>query len=559
MPGTCARPPRLAILAIPGLDHFLPDLVRGLGAAGQSVRVFAVRSRGDLDQALAWADAPDIDALWFEFCWPPFPALLAQTDLGGRRVLMRIHRVEAYGAEHAAAVPWHRVHDAILVCEHMAGRLRALVPEVEAATRLRVVHNGVDAARFGAAGAAGGAPRDPFRIGWCGWLSLHKNPNLALEVLHRLRQRDARWQLHVATQGGDVVAADSFGHLAHRMGVAQAIHVTEGIPPAAMPDWHARNAVLLSTSVYESFGYAIAEAAASGCDVAMLDHAAAAEFWPEAMRFATVDGAVERILGAAPDRWRGLIAERFSLTRQVTRVLDILHAPQRPIARPAETVVPIAHGPWHGRFLLRSRADHIQHAIATSGRFYEAAMLEDLRGRLSPGELCVDVGANVGNHALFAAGVCGARVVAVEPSPALADHCAANLALNGLSERLVLRRHGLGAVPGRAGLLPGPAANAGMTRLGPTGDGEAVEVMRLDDLLTSLGVRPSVIKIDVEGMELDVLRGAVDSLRRHRPTLYVETATAGEFLDIRDCLAPLGYAPAACFNATPTWLFLPDP
>src|SRR5215217_284469 len=98
-----------------------------------------------------------------------------------------------------------------------------------------------------------------------------KNPTLALEVLARLLVQDAVLRL------------------VPRMGLGGVVRFDGAIPAAAMPGWHARNAVLLSTSLHESFGYAIAEAAATGCDLAVLDHRGAEEFWPEEVRFGTVD------------------------------------------------------------------------------------------------------------------------------------------------------------------------------------------------------------------------------------------------------------------------------
>jgi len=561
---------RVAFLLLRGLDHFAHDLVAALPGDGFEVRAFYVAGPDDLAAALAWADDPARDAVWFEFCWPPFPELIARTEFGDRRVVMRVHRIEAYGTDHAARAPWHKITDAVVVGEDMARRLRAAAPRLVETTALHVVHNGLDLDRYAQATAP-----DPFRLGWCGWMSLHKNPNLALEVLHRLRAEDPRYALHVATKGGEPVAVDSFAHLVRRMGLSGSVHVTEGLSQSEMPGWHARNGVLLSTSVYESFGYAIAEAAAVGCDLAVLDNTAAAEFWPETVRFATVGEAVRLIQGARPHRWRNYVAERFGLTRQVSVVRALLAQPRAAAPGQGLDMVPVSHGSWRGRFLVRDRADHIQRGVAATGRFYEAEMLEDLRGRLAPGAVFVDVGANVGNHALFAAAVCGARVIAFEPSPALADHCAANLALNGVAGRATLERKGVGARRGRARVVPGPAGNSGMTRLALSrpedsadatssavmaghddAEAESVEIVSLDDALDALGYLPTAIKVDVEGMELDVLRGAERTLRLCRPALYVEAAEAASFEAVRAVLRPFGYEPAARFNATPTYLFL---
>lgn len=314
------RPPRLALVVLPGLDHFVPDLAAGLRASGRiEVAVFPGRTPSELAAALAWTDRPQTDAVWFEFCWPPFPALIAATDFAGRRVLVRVHRIEAYGTDQVARTDWSRVADVIVVGEDMARRTLAAAPELQFTSRLHVLHNGVDLDRFAPLEAF-----DPFRVGWCGWFSLHKNPTLALEILHRLRRHDPRYRLAIGSKEAEPVPRDAFRHLAARLGLTEAISFEGPIAPADMPAWHARNGVLLSTSLYESFGYAIAEAAACGCDLAMLDHTAAGEFWPEETRFADVDSAVEIIRAARPHRWRALIAERFSLDRQVARVLDIV-------------------------------------------------------------------------------------------------------------------------------------------------------------------------------------------------------------------------------------------
>lgn len=542
------RPPRLAFLQLRGLDHFLPDLAAGLAASGAlEVRRFTVSGPDALEAALAWTDDPARDALWFEFCWPPFPDLIARTGFGGRRVILRVHRIEAYEAPHVARCPWEKVTDCVVVSEDMARIVLQAAPRLERTTRLHVVHNGVDLARF----APAATPPDPFRIGWCGSMIPRKNPTLALEILARLRAEDPRWRLHIAASQGERLVQDAVLRLVPRLGLGGAVRFDGRVPAAAMPAWHARNAVLLSTSLHESFGYAIAEAAAVGCDLAVLDHRGAEEFWPPAVRFGTVEEAVQMIRCARPGRWRGLVEARFGLGRQVAAVLALL-ADSRPPA-PRERMVPIAHGAWRGVFPLRDPADHIQHGILATGAFYEAGMLEDLRTRLPPGGLFVDVGANIGNHALFAAGACGARVLAFEPCPALADHCAATLAANGLADRLDLRRQGVGSAPGTARLVPGPAGNAGETALAPDAAG-AVMLVRLHDVLAEA---PDVLKIDVEGMECAVLEGARGILARHRPALYVETRTEDEFAAVTALLRPLGYRPEARFNATPTWLFLP--
>ena len=321
------RAPRLAFMLLPGLDHFAHDLIAGLPATGAlEVKPFTLRSPVDLNAACAWANDADRDAIWFEFCWPPFPALIAQYDFAGRRVIMRVHRIEAYETSHAATAPWHKIDDVIVVSQDMAARLLAQVPMLPQSTRLHVVHNGVDVERFCA-----GTP-EAYRIGWCGLLNMRKNPLMALEILHLLRQDDRRWHMHICAKGGDPVALDSFNFLARRLNLNDAITMDGNIAAADMPAWHARNLSLLSTSLHESFGYAIAEAASCGCDVAMLDHLGAADFWPDETRFGTAAEAAAMIKAAQPGKWRTLIVQRFSLDAQLEKLRQIL----APVADSAE-------------------------------------------------------------------------------------------------------------------------------------------------------------------------------------------------------------------------------
>jgi glycosyltransferase involved in cell wall biosynthesis len=317
------RRPRLAFLLLPTLDHFAQDLIARLPeAAGCDVRAFPVTSVAALHEAMVWACRPGIDALWFEFCWPPFPQLVAQTDFAGRRVIVRLHRIEAMETSHAAAMPWRKVDDLIVVSSDMAARVKRMAPDINWTTRLHVVSNGLDLDRF--------APLtdwNPYRIGWCGLMTMRKNPVLALQVLDGLRRTDPRYHLHVSSSGGDPLATESFFHLAGRLGLLDRIRIDGRLPQADMPAWHARNGVLLHTSLHESFGYAIAEAAAAGCDIALLDHPGAEEFWPAAMRFGTIDEAVRLIRAAGPHRWRQHVANTVSLDRQIAATADMLRIP----------------------------------------------------------------------------------------------------------------------------------------------------------------------------------------------------------------------------------------
>lgn len=178
----------------------------------------------------------------------------------------------------------------------------------------------------------------------------------------------------------------------------------------------------------------------------------------------------------------------------------------------------------------------------------ERALLELLEERLEPGMEVVDAGAFLGWVTLAAAARVGAggRVWAFEPRAASRALLERSCRRNRLRQVTVVPA-ALGARAG-AGLLATPA-NPAMARLAPPpGSGnEPVEVTTLDAWRETSLARPALIKLDVEGAELDVLRGAGATLRALRPLLVVEVHRGGGIdLDpeeLGDWLRAAGYRP----------------
>lgn len=202
--------------------------------------------------------------------------------------------------------------------------------------------------------------------------------------------------------------------------------------------------------------------------------------------------------------------------------------------------------------LPNSDTDYIQGTIASAKQPYELEMLEDMRRRMKGGDLVVDVGANVGNHAVYMAAA-GARVIAVEPNNQLAEAIKASAELNGWADRLSVLAIGLGQTEGRAGFAAENPANLGGMSL-VQGDGP-IRIRTLDTILD--GDRPSIIKIDVEGMEMEVLKGAATTIENCQPLIYVECLGQAEFRAVAGWLEDRGYSYWDTFNASPTHLFVP--
>lgn len=155
-------------------------------------------------------------------------------------------------------------------------------------------------------------------------------------------------------------------------------------------------------------------------------------------------------------------------------------------------------------------------------RFTEPELGPILRAALRPGDTFVDVGANVGTYSLLAAHLVGreGRVLAFEPVPATRARLERNVSLNDVPQ-LEIVAHGLGAEPGRTSFFVADGSSGLSSRYNDSGGTRVeVEIGTLDAVLGDTA-SPRLMKIDVEGMELEVMRGATRLLGSERAPMIV--------------------------------------
>ena len=187
--------------------------------------------------------------------------------------------------------------------------------------------------------------------------------------------------------------------------------------------------------------------------------------------------------------------------------------------------------PWFGGLRLRvSPGTDIGRCVYAMGCF-EPNELAYLSTALRPGQVFVDVGANEGLFSLLAASLVGrgGAVLAVEPSSRERLRLEENLRMNGM-DWVRVRPEAVAESAGRLELAIADPLHPGQSTLGSpiwprttvTGK-ELVDVTTLDRLVDEEGLdRIDLVKLDVEGAELRVLRGSATVLRRYRPPLLLE-------------------------------------
>lgn len=216
-----------------------------------------------------------------------------------------------------------------------------------------------------------------------------------------------------------------------------------------------------------------------------------------------------------------------------------------------------------------SQEDYILRTIVNTRCFYERDLLEYMylirRYLRKRNAIAIDVGANIGNHSIFLQSFLADYLIAVEPNPkvlpVLKDNLFRNINNYSIYDCALGETDGSGTI-----VLPDDAMHdSGMARVEPGGTENTVKITTLDSVVADWEIAHnnggyiSVIKIDVEGMEAAVLKGARKTILRYRPHIFVEAATVGEMHEINEYLSHMGYKKLSRWAATPIYHYCYKP
>jgi FkbM family methyltransferase len=202
------------------------------------------------------------------------------------------------------------------------------------------------------------------------------------------------------------------------------------------------------------------------------------------------------------------------------------------------------HAPDGTSFAYDSTYPHdglARHIVWTDMRDWEASTQPVLYGLAKQASVFVDVGAYSGIYTVLA---ClanpGLHAVAIEPNPAKLPQLRSNVAANGITDRVTVIGKALSARAGTARLsIPGDDSAASLNGSGRYGRFVDVEVTTGDLALD--GLRVGLVKIDVEGLESEVVRGMARVLGTHQPKIIAECLDSAALRDLRHTTAELGY------------------
>ena len=185
----------------------------------------------------------------------------------------------------------------------------------------------------------------------------------------------------------------------------------------------------------------------------------------------------------------------------------------------------------------RSEEDSVWKEWKKHGTFQEVEELEVVRSLGLKGTY-VDVGSNVGNHSVYFASQCKCEhLVAVEPVSAFIDPFKRNMAVNAPNFDYKLIRAALLDKEGH-GSMQSSDVHEAENSWAVIDDTGVLPIRTLD----SLGiVGATLLKIDVEGSEADVIRGGSEFLRQNHPAIVVELVVDKKYDEFERLVAPFNY------------------
>lgn len=196
----------------------------------------------------------------------------------------------------------------------------------------------------------------------------------------------------------------------------------------------------------------------------------------------------------------------------------------------------------HGYYLYNKKDVYIGKAIEKYGESSEEE-LKLLQQICQEGDVVIDIGANIGTHTLAFANFVGptGRVYSFEPQPIIFQNLCANVAVNSLTH-VYCHCMALGDENGYVRIPEinyNQDGNYGGVSVDQFREGHKVPLTSLDELMELN--RLKLIKIDVEGMESLVLRGARQLIQKFQPALYVENDRVEKSKELIELLWSMNY------------------
>ncbi|MDI3546993.1 MAG: hypothetical protein PWR10_645 [Halanaerobiales bacterium] len=299
---------KVAFFVKKGMDDFLNDIIKGL-SLNYKVRKIEVTNLFQINEGMEWADI-----CWFEWC-DDIIAYASDLELAKRKkIICRLHRYEIF-TEYPFIVKWENIDKLVVVLDHVKKLLKEFLPDIEQRVSIETISNPVNLDLFSF------QPREKgYNLAYIAKVRLIKNPMMILQIIKKLVEFDPRYKLFVAGKFYENLIELYWNHLIDEMNLKDHVYF-EGWQKD-INKWLENKDYIISTSVYESFGYNIAEGMAKGIKPVIHNFPTAKDIWSEKYLFNTIDEALEMIKSAEYNstEYRDFVKRHYSLEKQIKKI-----------------------------------------------------------------------------------------------------------------------------------------------------------------------------------------------------------------------------------------------
>ena len=307
---------KIAVLCLPGYESFLTDIVNHLKAR-HDVRTCYTNKEQEIESSVEWADI-----VWLEWANSITAHVTHKIpSVSQKKVICRIHSYEVLHG-YLPRIDWSKIDKAIFVANHVRDIAFETCPSIINETECHIIENGVDLQKFTF------SQRKPgFNIAVVGNINYKKNPAMWVEVMSRLVTLNSHYTLKVAGDFQELQYKYYFENIIRKLGIEKNIKFCGRIKD--IPEWFESEKInyLLTTSVFESFGYGIAEAMAMGYKPLIHSFPGADANWPLDYTFSTTDEII-KILNEKDSynsrEYYEFVKTRYSLNSQLDAIDSML-------------------------------------------------------------------------------------------------------------------------------------------------------------------------------------------------------------------------------------------
>ncbi len=302
---------KIAILA--SYKTFVADIIEQLKRDHNEVREFANGNIQNMLELMDWADL-----CWFEWC----DNLLIEATKHPKKcpIVCRLHSYEAF-TDMPAKVDWSKVDQLVFVNRSVEELVR---PQITGAVPWTVIHNGVDCDKFQ-------IPPDKQygkKIASVGYINYKKNPALLLYSFKKIHEYDPEYTFHIAGAHQDARIKLYFDNFLKENPLPITFHgwVED------MAKWYADKDYVISTSLFESFHYSIAEGMACGLLPLIHNWYGAQYLYPKEYMFSDPDSCLKLLSGLencdkdeAAEKNRRFIFSRYNSKDKFNEISRLLN------------------------------------------------------------------------------------------------------------------------------------------------------------------------------------------------------------------------------------------